>query len=99
MSIGMLASSSLGDSKCGLYEPIHGSAPDIAGQDTANPIATILAAAMMLRDSLDLNEEYTAVENAVQKFLDCGYRTADIMEDGKTKVGCAEAARLIADMI
>lgn len=98
-SIGMLASSSLGDSKCGLYEPIHGSAPDIAGQDTANPIATILAAAMMLRDSLDLNEEYTAVENAVQKFLDCGYRTADIMEDGKTKVGCAEAARLIADMI
>ena len=98
-SIGMLASSSLGDSKCGLYEPIHGSAPDIAGQDTANPIATILAAAMMLRDSLDLNEEYTAVENAVQKFLDCGYRTADIMEDGKIKVGCAEAARLIADMI
>ena len=95
----MLASSSLGDSKCGLYEPIHGSAPDIAGQDTANPIATILAAAMMLRDSLDLNEEYTAVENAVQKFLDCGYRTADIMEDGKIKVGCAEAARLIADMI
>ena len=53
----------------------------------------------MLRDSLDLNEEYTAVENAVQKFLDCGYRTADIMEDGKIKVGCAEAARLIADMI
>ncbi len=98
-SIGMLASSSLGDTKRGLYEPIHGSAPDIAGQDIANPIATILAAAMMLRDSFDLTEEYAAIEIAVQKVLDEGYRTADIMEDGKIKVGCREMAKLIAEHI
>ena len=98
-SIGMLASSSLGETKRGLYEPIHGSAPDIAGKDIANPVATILAAAMMLRDSFDLQKEYQAIENAIQTVLDGNYRTADIMEDGKIKVGCAEAARLIADMI
>ena len=98
-SIGMLASSSLGDTKRGLYEPIHGSAPDIAGQDIANPIATILAAAMMLRDSFDLVQEYAAIEIAVQKVLDEGYRTADIMEDGKTKVGCKKMAELIAEKI
>ena len=98
-SIGMLASSSLGDTKCGLYEPIHGSAPDIAGKDIANPIATILAAAMMLRDSFDLSEEYTAIESAIQRVLDKGYRTADIFEDGKIKVGCKKMAQLIAEEI
>ena len=81
-SIGMLASSSLGATKRGLYEPIHGSAPDIAGKDLANPIATILSAAMMLRDSFDLPEEAKAVEEAVNKVLDEGYRTADIMSEG-----------------
>lgn len=95
-SIGMLASSSLGNSKRGLYEPIHGSAPDIAGQDVANPIATILAAAMMLKDSFDLDEEYRAVENAVERVLEKGYRTADIFEKGATKVGCKKMAELIA---
>lgn len=98
-SIGMLASSSLGDTKCGLYEPIHGSAPDIAGKDLANPIATILAAAMMLRDSFDLNEEYNAIERAVQKVLDENYRTADIMEDGKIQVSGSKMAELIAEKI
>lgn len=98
-SIGMLASSSLGDTKCGLYEPIHGSAPDIAGKDLANPIATILAAAMMLRDSFDLNEEYNAIERAVQKVLDENYRTADIMEEGKIQVSGSKMAELIAERI
>ena len=98
-SIGMLASSSLGDGTRGLYEPIHGSAPDIAGKDVANPIATILAAAMMLRDSFSLNEEYGAIENAIQKVLDEGYRTADIMEEGKTRVSGSEMAELIARRI
>lgn len=98
-SIGMLASSSLGDTTCGLYEPIHGSAPDIAGKDVANPIATILAAAMMLRDSFNLTEEYAAIENAVQKVLDDGVRTGDIMEEGMQKVGCAKMAELIANEI
>lgn len=98
-SIGMLASSSLGDGTRGLYEPIHGSAPDIAGKDIANPIATILAAAMMLRDSFGLSEEYAAIENAVQSVLDDGYRTADIMEEGMKKTGCAEMAELIAKRI
>ncbi len=98
-SIGMLASSSLGETKCGLYEPIHGSAPDIAGKDIANPIATILAAAMMLRDSFNLTEEYSAIENAIQKVLDENYRTADIMGKGKIKVGCKKMAELIANRI
>ena len=98
-SIGMLASSSLGDTKCVLYEPIHGSAPDIAGKDIANPIATILAAAMMLRDSFGLSEEYSAIENAVQAVLDSGVRTGDIMEEGMKKVGCSEMAKLIAEKI
>ena len=98
-SIGMLASSSLGDTKRGLYEPIHGSAPDIAGKDIANPIATILAAAMMLRDSFDLVQEYAAIEIAVQKVLSGNRRTADIMEDGKIQVGCREMSRLIAEQI
>lgn len=89
-SIGMIPSSSLGETKCGLYEPIHGSAPDIAGKDIANPIGTILSAAMMLRFAFDMEEEATAVENAVSKVLDKGIRTADIMskDSGLTLVGC-----------
>ena len=98
-SIGMLASSSLGDTTCGLYEPIHGSAPDIAGTDTANPIATILAASMMLRDSFDMQEEYAAIEKAVEDTLAEGWRTADILSDGMKKIGCREMAQRIADRI
>ncbi len=98
-SIGMLASSSLGDGTRGLYEPIHGSAPDIAGTDTANPIATILAAAMMLRDSFNLVKEYAAIEIAVQKVLDENYRTADIMEEGRQLVSCSQMSELIAQRI
>ncbi len=98
-SIGMLASSSLGDGKRGLYEPIHGSAPDIAGKDIANPIATILAAAMMLRDSFNLSEEYSAIERAVQSVLDKNYRTADIFAEGNIKVSGSRMAQLIADEI
>lgn len=98
-SIGMLPSASLGSGKLGLYEPIHGSAPDIAGQDKANPIATILSAAMMLRYSL---EEYAAadiVENAVRKVLEKGYRTPDIASFGGKAVGTAEMGRLIAEEV
>ncbi len=98
-SIGMLASSSLGDGTRGLYEPIHGSAPDIAGQDIANPIATILAAAMMLRDSFNLTEEYAAIERAVASVLDEGWRTADIYSEGTKKVGCKKMSQLIAEKI
>ncbi len=98
-SIGMLASSSLGDTTCGLYEPIHGSAPDIAGTDTANPIATILAAAMMLRDSFGMQEEYAAIEKAVEDTLAEGWRTADILSDGMKKIGCCEMAQRIDDHI
>lgn len=98
-SIGMLASSSLGDGTRGLYEPIHGSAPDIAGKDVANPIATILAAAMMLRDSFGLQREYSAIEAAVGSVLEDGYRTADIMQEGKTRVNGSRMAQLIAERI
>ncbi len=98
-SIGMLASSSLGDGTRGLYEPIHGSAPDIAGKDLANPIATILAAGMMLRDSFSLDEEYAAIERAIQSVLDEGYRTADIMEEGAKRVSGSEMTELIAKAI
>ena len=98
-SIGMLASSSLGATRRGLYEPIHGSAPDIAGKDLANPIATILSAAMMLRDSFDMTEEAKAVEEAVNKVLDEGYRTADIMSEGKTQVKGSEMTKLIVERI
>ena len=94
-SIGMIPSSSLGASSCGLYEPIHGSAPDIAGKDIANPIGTILSAAMMLRFSFDMSEEADAIESAVSAYLDAGYRTADIMSEGKTPVGCRECGDLI----
>ena len=98
-SIGMLSSASLNETKLGLYEPSHGSAPDIAGQNKANPIATILSAAMMLRYSLDLDKEADAVETAVQKVLTEGYRTGDIMSDGCKLVGTKEMGDLIADAI
>ena len=98
-SIGMLSSASLNETKLGLYEPSHGSAPDIAGQNKANPIATILSAAMMLRYSLDLDKEADAVETAVQKVLTEGYRTGDIMSDGCKLVGTREMGDLIADAI
>ena len=95
-SIGMLSSASLNETKFGLYEPIHGSAPDIAGQDKANPIATILSAAMMLRYSLDMDQEANAVETAVSAVLEKGYRTGDIMSEGCTLVGTAQMGDLIA---
>lgn len=98
-SIGMLSSASLNDTKFGLYEPSHGSAPDIAGQDKANPIATILSAAMMLRYSLDLDKEADAVEAAVQKVLTEGYRTCDIMSEGCTEVGTSKMGDLIAEAV
>ena len=98
-SIGMLSSASLNETKLGLYEPSHGSAPDIAGQNKANPIATILSAAMMLRYSVDLDKEADAVETAVQKVLTEGYRTGDIMSDGCKLVGTKEMGDLIADAI
>ena len=84
-SLGMLASASLG-SGIGLYEPVHGTAPDIAGKQLANPIAAILSAAMLLRFSLNLAEEADCIERAVAAVLEQGYRTADLMEDGKTRV-------------
>lgn len=98
-SIGMLASASLNDTKFGLYEPSHGSAPDIAGMDIANPIATILSASMMLRYTFDLDKEADAMEAAVQQVLTEKYRTADIMSEGCIKVGCKEMGALIAERI
>lgn len=98
-SIGMLASASLNDTKFGLYEPSGGSAPDIAGKGIANPIATILSAAMMLRYTFDLDKEADAIESAVAQVLKDGYRTVDIMSEGNTKVGTAEIGSLIADYI
>ncbi len=94
-SIGMIPSSSLGATTVGLYEPIHGSAPDIAGMDLANPVGTILSAAMMLRFSFDMEKEADAIENAVSTYLDNGYRTGDIMSDGTKRVGCKECGDLI----
>ncbi len=98
-SIGMLASASLNDSKFGLYEPSGGSAPDIAGKGIANPIATILSAAIMLRFSFDLDREADAVERAVDQVLKDGYRTGDIMSDGCTEVGTKEMGDLICERI
>ena len=98
-SIGMLASASLNDTKFGLYEPSHGSAPDIAGKDVANPIATILSAAMMLRYSFDLDKEADAVENAVKQVLKDGYRTVDIMSEGCRQVGCKQMGDLLVERI
>ena len=95
-SIGMLSSASMNESKFGLYEPSHGSAPDIAGKDMANPIATILSAAMLLRYSFDLDREADAIENAVQAVLTEGYRTGDIMSEGCVRVGTCKMGDLIA---
>ena len=98
-SIGMLSSASLGKTKLGLYEPSHGSAPDIAGKNIANPIATILSAAMMLRYSLDLDDAAAAIEAAVAKVLKEGYRTTDIMSEGMTLVGTDKMGDLIAERL
>ena len=98
-SIGMLSSASMNESRFGLYEPSHGSAPDIAGKDLANPIATILSAAMMLRYSFDLDQEADAVEEAVRQVLEDGYRTGDIMAEGCKKVGTREMGDQIAARI
>ena len=98
-SIGMLSSASLNESKFGLYEPSHGSAPDIAGKDIANPLATILSAAMLLRYSCDLDKEALAVETAVRQVLKDGYRTGDIMSEGCTRVGTTQMGDLVAERI
>lgn len=98
-SIGMLASASLNDRKQGLFEPSHGSAPDIAGKNIANPIATVLSAAMMLRYSFDMNDEADAIEKAVEKVLADGVRTGDIMSEGCRKVSCSEMGDAIAAAI
>lgn len=98
-SIGMLASASLGEGRLGLYEPSHGSAPDIAGMNKANPIATILSAAMMLRYSFDLTGEADRIEAVVKQVLEEGYRTADIMSEGCTLAGTVEMGDLIAERI
>ena len=95
-SIGMLSSASLNDTKFGLYEPSHGSAPDIVGKDIANPIATVLSAAMMLRFTFDLDREADAMEKAVKEILKKGYRTSDIMSEGCTLVGCTKMGDLLA---
>jgi 3-isopropylmalate dehydrogenase len=96
-SIGMLPSASLNKDGFGMYEPIHGSAPDIAGKDIANPIATILSVAMMMRYSLNNEAVATQIENAVAKVLDKNYRTADIMDEGGILVGTEQMGDLIAD--
>lgn len=98
-SIGMLSSASLNDTKFGLYEPSGGSAPDIAGKGIANPIATILSAAMMLRFSFDLDKEADAIEQAVSEVLKAGYRTGDIMSEGKKQVATSEMGDLICSYI
>ncbi|MDR0220889.1 MAG: 3-isopropylmalate dehydrogenase [Lachnospiraceae bacterium] len=98
-SIGMLPSASLNDTRFGLYEPAHGSAPDIAGTDRANPLATILSAALMLRYSFDLDKEALVIENAVAQVLREGFRTADIHTPGTTLVGCKEMGALVAKRI
>ena len=97
-SIGLLPSASLGDTKCGMYEPIHGSAPDIAGQNKANPIATVLSAAMMLRYSFDLEEEACCIEAAVENVLNAGFRTADILGTSAVKpLSCTEMTEKILE--
>lgn len=98
-SIGMLSSASLNETTFGLYEPSHGSAPDIAGKNIANPIATVLSAAMMLRYSLDLDQEADAVEAAVKKVLSDGYRTGDIMSEGCTQVSTTQMGDLLVERL
>lgn len=96
-SIGMLASSSVREDSFGMYEPIHGSAPDIAGKDLANPLAQILSAAMLFEYSLDMSEAARDIENAVQRVLDKGFRTGDIYTEGTKKVGTKEMGKLVLD--
>lgn len=98
-SIGLLPSASLGQTGAGMYEPIHGSAPDIAGQDIANPVAAILSTAMMLKYSFKLDKEADAIEKAVTSVLEAGYRTADIMSEGMKAVGTKQMGKLICDAI
>lgn len=98
-SIGMLPSASLGESKLGMYEPIHGSAPDIAGMNIANPLATILSVAMMLRYSFNLEEEAKAIEKAVVKVLEAGYRTKDIYSEGTSLVGTRKMGQLVSERL
>lgn len=98
-SLGNLPSASLGDGKIGLYEPIHGSAPDIAGKDIANPIGTIMSAAMMLRYSFDMDDAADEIESAISRVLDKGYRTVDIMQEGMEKVSCSKIGDLISNEI
>ncbi len=103
-SMGMLPSASLGTRETahglfGLYEPIHGSAPDIAGQNKANPIAAILTTAMMLRYSFNLKQEARTLETAVEKVIEAGYRTVDLYEPSKETVGTTEMGRLIAEAV
>jgi 3-isopropylmalate dehydrogenase len=95
-SIGMMPSASLSEGTLGMYEPIHGSAPDIAGMDIANPIGTVMSAAMLLRYSFDMKDEADAIEAAVNKALDDGYRTPDIYKEGFTKVGCSKMGDILA---
>lgn len=95
----MLPSASLAKGNFGMYEPVHGSAPDIAGQNIANPMATILSVAMMLRYTFGLLEEADAIEAAVKKVLSDGYRTPDLMANGGTKIGTKEAGDLIVAAI
>jgi 3-isopropylmalate dehydrogenase len=97
-SLGMLASASIGG-KIGLYEPSHGSAPKYAGLKRANPIATILSGAMLLKYSLNLDSEAGAIEKAVTRVLDLGYRTADLMEDGRKLVNTDEMGDLVAEEV
>ena len=98
-SIGMLPSASLNETGKGLYEPSHGSAPDIAGQDKANPLATILSLAMLVRYSLNDEQRAVQIERAVQKVLEQGYRTADIYEDGTTLVSCDEMGEAVLNAL
>ena len=98
-SIGMMPSASLSDTTLGMYEPIHGSAPDIAGMNIANPIGTVMSAAMMLRYSFDMKDEADDIENAVNKVLDKGYRTGDIMQEGCIKKSTSEMGDLIVSEI
>lgn len=98
-SIGMLPSASLGSSRPGLFEPVHGSAPDIAGQDKANPLAQVLSVAMMLRYGLDEPLASKRIEEAVLKVLDMGYRTGDIMSEGMTQVGCQEMGQVLINVL
>ena len=98
-SIGLLPSASIGEGRLGMYEPIHGSAPDIAGQNKANPIAAILSAAMMLKYSFKMDKEAEAIENAVTEVLEAGYRTPDIMSEGMKAVGTKEMGDIIAETV